>query len=381
MDSDLADGADSVQIEGNPVATVSSKIAISSGNEPGTIGGIISNKIKGTATWKIGSLDIKTEGKSVVRFLDSTFYNGNGFNSSLIAPGVSGYSYGDDYPNNPCTICGKASQEHAIYDKLQSNSKCRDFVKSIKQSLTSISEDGLKLYENQNEKTQEEASEINKSLNKICSNKQGYMIGVMACKCVPPKFFGAVSLNQTISDNLRKIANTLSIELINNKPAATEAEVINSNTSEDANRKKLEERIKATYTYTKMKSASNKSDSTIKNNGFTQPGNCAGTQLVAKSGHAPAEMTEMYMFPPEKYMNFKMKYNEKINDKAPFNKRTSKELGGYKIIDRSDPNPTNHKAIIKNYEITGDDKFETIVSCNTCRLIIPLMMCPERKCL
>src|SRR5262249_42293729 len=79
MDSNLADGAATVQIESNPVANIKSKISTSSGDEPGTVGGIMSNVNKGTCSWKMGSPDVKAEGESVVRFLDTTFHNGNSF--------------------------------------------------------------------------------------------------------------------------------------------------------------------------------------------------------------------------------------------------------------------------------------------------------------
>ena len=77
MDSDLADGAKKVTIEGNPPALDSSNLMTSTGDEAGTAGGgIISSKFKGKLTWVMGSVDIKFEGKGVVRFLDICMHNG-----------------------------------------------------------------------------------------------------------------------------------------------------------------------------------------------------------------------------------------------------------------------------------------------------------------
>lgn len=113
MDSQLTDGASTVCIEGNPVANVKSKIATSSGDEPGTVGGVISGRFKGAMTWKTGSLDVKAEGESVVRFLDAGFHNGNSFNSAFINVGGTGFAYGDD---QPCQRCGKSYAKHRVHE-------------------------------------------------------------------------------------------------------------------------------------------------------------------------------------------------------------------------------------------------------------------------
>src|SRR5690242_4481460 len=70
QDSMLDKGSKSTQIEGNPVALSNSELSTSSGDEPGTAGGLISSKFKGKLTWSGCSTDVKFEGKGVVRFLD-----------------------------------------------------------------------------------------------------------------------------------------------------------------------------------------------------------------------------------------------------------------------------------------------------------------------
>ena len=82
MDSDLANGSKSVEIEGNPVVLASSNLSTSTGDEPGTAGGgLISSKTKGKLTFGSSSLDVTFEGKGVVRFMDVTQHNGNMFNT------------------------------------------------------------------------------------------------------------------------------------------------------------------------------------------------------------------------------------------------------------------------------------------------------------
>lgn len=128
MDSNLTDGADSVQIEGNPVANVGSKIATSTGDEPGSVGGVMSNVVKGTVTWKMGSLDVKAEGKSVVRFLDTAFHNGNTFNTSFINMGGTGFAYGDD---QPCDVCSKAVESHRVHVTKESEASAGKLLKAL----------------------------------------------------------------------------------------------------------------------------------------------------------------------------------------------------------------------------------------------------------
>lgn len=80
--SDLARGTKSVTIEGNPAGIASSNIRTSSGDEAGTAGGgLISGKTRGNLKWLRFSLDVKFEGKGVVRFLDDGLHNGNAGNT------------------------------------------------------------------------------------------------------------------------------------------------------------------------------------------------------------------------------------------------------------------------------------------------------------
>jgi hypothetical protein len=107
MSSDLAEGSKRVSVDGNPAALESSNLSTSSGDEAGTAGGgIMSSKTKGKLTWLLYSMDVKFEGKGVVRFLDSNMHNGNASNTggknkgSMTWPGHGG--------DIVCDNCGKA---------------------------------------------------------------------------------------------------------------------------------------------------------------------------------------------------------------------------------------------------------------------------------
>jgi uncharacterized Zn-binding protein involved in type VI secretion len=52
-----------VKIVGNKAATKDSEISMSSGDEAGSVGGVVSNKMKGSAKIKQGSGKVKIEGK------------------------------------------------------------------------------------------------------------------------------------------------------------------------------------------------------------------------------------------------------------------------------------------------------------------------------
>jgi uncharacterized protein DUF4150 len=107
MSSDLADGSKRVNVEGNPAALESSNLRMSTGDEAGTAGGgVVSSKIKGKLTWILYSMDVKFEGKGVVRFLDSNMHNGNASNSSGKNKGKMSWPGGGG--NAKCDNCGKA---------------------------------------------------------------------------------------------------------------------------------------------------------------------------------------------------------------------------------------------------------------------------------
>jgi hypothetical protein len=102
---DLADGAKSVKIAGSPVAHEKSKLSPSSGDEPGTLGGVVSGKNRGKMTWGSSSPNVIVEGKAVVRYLDVCNHNGNTHNTIHTEGGtIVVVNYGDD--GERCKACG-----------------------------------------------------------------------------------------------------------------------------------------------------------------------------------------------------------------------------------------------------------------------------------
>ncbi len=86
--STLSGGTTTVKADGGAMAAIKgSKFAMSSGDEPGTAGGVKSNTFKQASTWLLYSFDVKLDGKNACRFSDKMFHNNeNTVNASGVIP-------------------------------------------------------------------------------------------------------------------------------------------------------------------------------------------------------------------------------------------------------------------------------------------------------
>lgn len=75
LSANTADGSTTVECDGNSIMLSSSNFSISTGDEPGSLGGVKSNVIKGQADPLNYSFDVKVEGKNVVRKSDPMWQN------------------------------------------------------------------------------------------------------------------------------------------------------------------------------------------------------------------------------------------------------------------------------------------------------------------
>lgn len=71
-----------VKILNKKVCTTKTEISMSSGDEAGTAGGVVSSKFKGAAKYKKGSGKVKVEGAPMVHLLSITAMNG-GSNANM----------------------------------------------------------------------------------------------------------------------------------------------------------------------------------------------------------------------------------------------------------------------------------------------------------
>jgi hypothetical protein len=344
MDSNLTDGAETVKIEGNPLANVSSKIATSTGDEAGTAGGgIMSSKIKGTCTWKMGSPDVKAEGQSVVRFLDTTFHNGNSFNASFIDAGGTGTGYADDF-DEPCPICDQGPREHEIPSLLASSAAvCAALIERLREANIAVAAKA-------------------RTRNGV-TTYSGYMVGVMVCRHsrfvtpVTPNTFAACS--GTTHDGFTDIAGgTPGVHQVVPGGGATSQDMINANTSGAALEPPADiARMALVRTNVLAAEAAVRAARSANPAGTPNPysvyGQCAGAKLLARSGHGPVAMTEMFYQPPDRGPWVSPPYTYRIRAGAV-------TLGrGTRVYTSNGP---------------------VVGSCNTCQQTLYMTMCPPRVC-
>lgn len=75
--------AKKVTVVGFPALTMNSKIAMTSGDEAGSLGGVISGTIKGPAQFNIGSFSVEIEGSPAVYQTCMTGQNGSSANAPV----------------------------------------------------------------------------------------------------------------------------------------------------------------------------------------------------------------------------------------------------------------------------------------------------------
>jgi len=341
-DGDLAKGSKSVTIEGNSVALKDSNLSTSSGDEPGTAGGgLVSSKTKGKMTWANASIDVKIEGKGVVRFLEPTQHNGNTFNSAFTQPGQTGFAYGDDRdPEDPCIICTKPKKEHRIHEHVTTKSKAQDLVKELNalrqqeaammQSRQAL-EATLATVKSQGGDTKSISSQL-QILNQKIGNTRvlrksgvGYMIGILYCQC-GQKTFAAMSGAELKGFETAVKAAGLTLAGPVTSPVENAAGPLSSQD---------EQKLKDLPQVLPGKN----------NNPF---GVCAAPKLIQamqKAGHKPYIMTEQFYSPANPQTTVKVRYRK----------------NGWSV-----------KRRFRN----GD----TVPSCRTCQNSLTALLCGDRPC-
>jgi hypothetical protein len=73
--ADTSDGPPTVTTDGKMPMTKDAKYIMSTGDEAGSVGGVMSNKIKGACEFMMYSFDVKFEGKNVCRLGDPLLHN------------------------------------------------------------------------------------------------------------------------------------------------------------------------------------------------------------------------------------------------------------------------------------------------------------------
>jgi len=102
--SDTTKGASTVKTDGNPVCVKDSNFVVSTGDEPGSLLGVASNKVKGKAEFVNFSFDVKVEGKNVPRAFDLMLHNDKNTPPFPVIQGPI-IAMGED--KGVCYYCGK----------------------------------------------------------------------------------------------------------------------------------------------------------------------------------------------------------------------------------------------------------------------------------
>ena len=154
----LSQGSTTVKIMGFPVALEGSSISLSSGDEAGAAGGVISGKNMGKQSWATASPTVKFDGEGVIRFTDVAGHNGNQDNTFTLVLGDVSVAYPFETPDDLCPNCGQQASAHDSPDYPLSES----------------------------EDSQKTAEEFGNAIMKgeTTGNKQG-MVGALVCACPP----------------------------------------------------------------------------------------------------------------------------------------------------------------------------------------------------
>lgn len=75
MSSDLAKGTKKVKGDGKMIAVKGSEYSRSTGDEAGTVGGVVSSTFIKEAKWILSSFNVKMDGKNACRSLDMMTHN------------------------------------------------------------------------------------------------------------------------------------------------------------------------------------------------------------------------------------------------------------------------------------------------------------------
>lgn len=73
--SDTSSGTKKVKVDGKMGMVKGAKYSMSAGDEAGSVGGVISSKVKGECEYMMYSFDVKFEGKNVCRMGDPLWHN------------------------------------------------------------------------------------------------------------------------------------------------------------------------------------------------------------------------------------------------------------------------------------------------------------------
>ncbi|QRK12466.1 DUF4150 domain-containing protein [Archangium violaceum] len=333
QDSDLSEGSTSVFIEGNAIALKSSSLSTSTGDEPGTAGGgLISAKTKGKVTWSNYSIDVKIEGKGVVRFMDATQHNANTGNCIGIQMGKPDivWAYGDDPLGSdkcPASNCGKDKATHRVPESPDSQAMARALIGML------------------------EISRIKHSNAPTLKKGKGFMVGVLLCKGYEPTKGGLIYAAMSGEKNTPGFEKAVAA-LKDGEPRWTPCagERVDLNQALCAPDMKPDAKFFENLVAGIPEILVDDGSGGRKPLNRPTPGNCAAPKLIQtarQAGHHPLSMTEVFYSPTKP---------ESVTTLVTYTSQEDAE-----------------KKIIKELMSFGHN--ESVPSCASCQVILTPMLC------
>jgi hypothetical protein len=208
----------------------------------------------------------------------------------------------------------------------------------------------------------------------------GYMVGVMQCKCVPGKLFAAMSGGWML-DGFSVIADQCGCKPIGGG-LVTLDELASANTSANGvqnvdQKNAIIEKTRATMAekFHDINTRRSGSDP-YKKRGYLAPGNCAAAKLIGRSQHAPLHMTEMFFSPVQEGVEaWEGAYRWRRRDVTP-----RKKLQDYSEKWRERILQNKESRIPEDWDKKPFSINQTVASCHTCQETLFLALCPENTC-
>lgn len=395
--SDSAKGTKHVKIEGNPTANEGSELSTSSGDEPGTAGGVVSSKFKGKMTWASTSSDVKSEGKGVARFMDPTLQNSNTCNTAFISVGGTGVAYGDDF-QGACSICEQGPAAHRVLETPES----KDNVRQLRQALMARLQPhmvGLRTYRDRETTynmyrtrladltearnrlvapTADELAALDAQIatvtadidvakaawkaakgaaknNVLKRETGGYMIGCMVCRSDATRF-GAMS-GDNATPGFAGAVGDVGWTLCDASVSEADFPTMNPQMTPD-------DAADLTVAWNTCKDNGADAARRAQGESWNKPGVCAAYKLIGRSKpHQPRTMTEEW-FDPVKEGSVNLTYPNLDNTLRSLWRQVLAFCYGDIRFNR----------VPGTFEDT-----ETVPSCNTCQTLIPLLSCDNQK--
>lgn len=387
-DADLADGAKHVTIEGNPVALESSQLKRSSGDEAGTLGGVVSGKNRGKMTWGTSSSDVSVEGKGVIRFADLTHHNCNTYNVFKMQKGARKrgdiINYGDDAN---CPICGHPAPPHPIlsdegekvskemkklFNKLKTEKQRQSDEKKAlekeiddKQKKKDMACNDGRIPTDQWKRLEDELGELKTKENALANKgplADRFMVAVLTCDC--GLIFSAISGSAEIANpaTFCEIAKSLGHKTEDGLVAPVWDRLLSLKSP-----KLL--RLDKTSTYQAI--AEHKvfvkdflKGRIVPPESNKKIGGCAAPRVIAlaiQGGHRPEHMSERWFSPFERKLTKQSSVTRRYHGVAEF-ERPHRE------------SPPDVAAERKEREFSHG---KNVTSCDTCKKQVPALLCVE----